>query len=188
MENNNFKIVYKKPIDYENSTQSNSSMNSNSSQDNNSLSSSNIYINFDSNKSKIFDSLSNQVNTDIILDINFIINNIFKLNDKEEIKKEIINYLNSKNYSEQKQNQILLELKNYTSNQKLNSTQNQQQNNNIPIITNPIQQINNQYDKPEVINDTTEKNKCFLIITIVLVIIIFVTLYIKLSSDDEIEN
>ena len=116
------------------------------------------------------------------MDVNYIIANIYSLGNQESIKKGIIDYLNSKNYSESKTNAILIELKNRNNN-----------NNNIQQNIINKNTISNQYtlsNEPDnfdyskiVINDTNEKNKWFMIVTIVLVIIIVIAFYIKLSDD-----
>ncbi len=194
MNKSDYKIVHKKPKDYENSTMScNSSFNSSDSSENQSLSY--LYIGYDQNKSKKFDDLENNKkenisntntnlnldkNIDINTDVNYIIANIYKLNNEELIKKGIIDYLNSKNYSESKTNAILIELKNRNNNDIEQHTINQ---NNISSQQTLSNQMDNFDYSKIVINDTNEKNKWFIIVTIVLVIIVIIAFYIKLSDN-----
>jgi hypothetical protein len=183
MNKSDYKIVHKKPKDYENSTMScNSSFDSSNSLENQSLS--NLYIGYDQDKNKKFDNLDNNIKEDISnidLDVNYIIANIYKLDNQESIKKGIIDYLNSKNYSESKKNAILIELKNRNNNNNI-----QQNIINQNTISNH-QTLSNEQDDFDyskiVINDLTEKNKWFMIVTIVLVIVIIIAFYIKLSDD-----
>jgi len=202
MNKSDYKIVHKKPKDYENSTMScNSSLGSSNSADSSNSSEnqslSNLYIGYDQNKSKKFDDLENNKKEDILnsntnsntnsdkdidvnSDVNYIIANIYKLNNEELIKKGIIDYLNSKNYSESKTNAILIELKNRNNNGIEQHIINQ--NNILSQQTLSNQMDNFDYSKI-VINDTNEKNKWFTIVTIVLVIIVIIAFYIKLSDN-----
>lgn len=217
MNNDEYKIVHKKPTNYENSTLSNSSSNSNvsnKSEDNITLDSksnsksdsksdsiSNLYIGYNTNKNIEFDKIqkintkninnttnnlnknidlnsNSDSNLDINSDVIHIYTNIFKLKDNESIKKAIIDYFNIKKYSEQTQNLILLELKKYNIKMsQIKSLNNEDNLSNLDNLTNS--------DNVVVINDTTEKNKWFIIITIVLVIIILVAFYIKLNDDKD---
>ncbi len=197
MNKSDYKIVHKKPKDYENSTMScNSSFDSsNLSNSSDSLGLSNLYIGYDQNKSKKFDDFENNPtnpinsvnsNPNIDMDVKYIIENIYKLNNEELIKKGIIDYLNSKNYSEQTNNAILIKLKNLNNDIEQNILNQQNQLESKSNLTNisDVSDISNNIDNSKiVIIDSEEKNKWFIIVTIVLVIIVIITFYIKLRDD-----
>lgn len=154
MNNTDYKIVHKKPTNYENSTLSlNSDLNSNLSN--------NLTTNPNPNP-------NHNLNPNINLEseVNYILTNIYKLNDEESIKKAIIDYFNMKKYSEQTQHLILLELKNKTDYPENNENEVNEANlNNIVQI------------------DSFDKNNLFLIVAGILILIVIIAFYFKLKDE-----
>ncbi len=159
-EENNFKIVYKKVIDYDkltnssissssssssNSSNSPDSITQNNNNDDNNDNENDLYIKNISNSKKIieFDNKSQNKdkvkqneqikqnsNEEILNEINLIIKNIDNIQDKNGILNYISEYLKNKNYSEDKNKLILSELKKYIENYTKINIK-QEQNSNI---------------------------------------------------------
>jgi len=168
MNNADYKIVYKKPNDYENSSKSSSES------DNETLK---LYVK--NNLDQDFPIMNKNINIDndlIEKDIDNLILILDKLEDKDDIKKAINDYLNLKDYSEEIKNDLLLKLKNRV---------NYFNNNQIikPVIKNNT--VNNDINKKD--NSVLDYNssKCLaitaIIITIIIIIVIFSKYYKKIK-------
>ena len=164
MNNTDYKIVYKKPNDYENSSKSSSDS------DNETLK---LYVK--NNLDQDFSILNKNINLDydvlIEKDIDNLILILDKLEEKDDIKKDINDYLNLKDYSEEIKNNLLLKLKNRVN--YLNTNQ---------IIKPDIKNNNiNNYTNNKKDNSVLDYNssKCLAITAIIITIIIVIVLFTK---------
>ncbi len=123
MDTDKYKIIYKKPNDYENSTVSNSNLSQNdniSSNSHISVSSTNsdnsaeLYVNnYSDKKITIHDNSKSDSDLNINAEIIFIKDNIDKFDDKDKINNFLINYFDEKKYTSEIKNKIVTGLKKY---------------------------------------------------------------------------
>lgn len=181
MNNNDFKIIYKKPTDYENLSSSTKSSNLSDS-DNESLK---LYVknNFDKDFQINHENINYNIDepiqislSDLVdIDIDNLILKLDKLEEKDEIKKVITEYLDYKKYSEQDKNFVLLKLKN-----KINMLNSTDQLIQSDVSIQQTNEINQQFKKEESLIDYDSSKWLAIsatIITIIIVIIIFIKYY-----------